>query len=200
MTKKKAVDLAQDLDLDIETGTDAAPPVALAPAPAVVEVPSDIDPEEWGGEHVEADPGLDRVALSASEIETLAVDPRGLTDLYTKIPAQIALQGKRLAQITAAHNVARGACKNIEAALDPIHRRRLIAEGSKPTVDAVSAAVQSDPRLRLAKAKTADLDKLREEEWAIMEGLRAKLSTSIAIGQLHRAELMHEPRVFEPSK
>lgn len=200
MTKKKAVDLAQDLDLDIETGIDAAPPVALAPAPAVVEVASDLDPEEWGGEHVEADPGLDRVALTASEIETLAVDPRGLTDLYTKIPAQIALQGKRLAQITAAHNVARGACKNIEAALDPIHRRRLIAEGSKPTVDAVSAAVQSDPRLRLAKAKTADLDKLREEEWAIMEGLRAKLSTSIAIGQLHRAELMHEPRVFEPSK
>ena len=204
--KRKKPDASKISD-DIEEDMDAEPArvgVQLSEAPEAGEGPEPATAplSEWGQMESESNKfgEDDEVTLDADELEKLAVgtDPQRLSEELSRIAERIALEAKRVARASAALLSASSHLKRAESLLEEEYRERLTLGGKPPTIAATNAAVGRDSRIAKARGQVNRLTELKENRWAILEGLRAKKDALVAIAKIAVAEMTVSPGVFGP--
>lgn len=181
-------------------GKDGKAPAKAAKEPK--EEPAPVDPASWAEERgflatwnetdaIPDPPGDVRGELTAAELLLLTVDPGALNAQLAELPTIIASVCANLADVTANLEASKGQIARLKGALDASYRATTV----KPTEKLIEAKVSADGRVAVAQERARALYACKDRLWGLLEGLRKKHESLLAIGQNLRAELGNHPGV-----
>lgn len=135
--------------------------------------------------------------------EAVSVNPDFIESDLSRNAADLAYFAELHADAVLDHGNAEIEANNVEAKLNIVHREQLLAtaeEDSKgkkkaPTVDAVKAAVESDPQYIAARRKVLEAEVAMVRAKGRMEAVRAKKDAIIQIAMTRRAEMGIDPSI-----
>jgi hypothetical protein len=127
--------------------------------------------------------------------DSVMIEPLQVSEEFVRLPSDLAYWNSKYADALRQHLLAKLTVEETEAELYGRHRDRLLAAGSKATVNEIDAAVQSDPELHQARLAAIDAEVTKARVHGIVSAVSAKRECLVSLGAQLRQEMENDPVV-----
>lgn len=134
-------------------------------------------------------PAINDLNVDEYLYDSVNTDPLKLDDEFVRLPADLAYWHHKCAEALRAFQTAKLDTKRLEARLRIEVREGQVAQGKKPTVDAVEAEVEMSEEMYEARLAVVALEATYERLRGVVDAVRAKREMVVSIGHQLRAEL-----------